>query len=216
VCFSRYASVAALSKQALSFLKTGGTLMSTDLAACIAIIQDDRVLLTKRRDVEVWVLPGGRVEAQETIVEAAVREAREETGLGIQLTRLVGIYTIPEWLAGTNHTVVFAATPAGGVLSPQESEVLELGYFASDALPEPLAWWHRQRINDALGGVGGSAVWTQCIPWPFEQPITREHLYTQIEQSGLPKQDFYSKYFSKPDSEQEHREIPETDSWTRL
>ncbi|MGC9523488.1 MAG: NUDIX hydrolase [Anaerolineae bacterium] len=66
--------------------------MTINLGASVAIIEDGRVLLTKRDDVEAWALPGGRIEAGESVVEAACREALEETGLEISVTRLVGIY----------------------------------------------------------------------------------------------------------------------------
>ena len=58
----------------------------------VAILKDNRVLLTKREDFEVWCLPGGGVDPGESIPQAAIREAREETGLTVHLTRLVGLY----------------------------------------------------------------------------------------------------------------------------
>ena len=51
-----------------------------------------RVLLCHRRDMDMWNLPGGRVESGEMPDEAVIREVREETGLFVQIERLVGIY----------------------------------------------------------------------------------------------------------------------------
>jgi ADP-ribose pyrophosphatase YjhB (NUDIX family) len=51
------------------------------LGVNIAVIQDGQILLTQREDFEVWCLPGGEVDACESIAQAAVREALEETGL---------------------------------------------------------------------------------------------------------------------------------------
>ncbi|PJF32668.1 MAG: NUDIX hydrolase, partial [Phototrophicales bacterium] len=52
----------------------------TMIGANIAIIRDNKILLTKREDFEVWCLPGGQAEAGESLAQTALREAREETG----------------------------------------------------------------------------------------------------------------------------------------
>ena len=63
------------------------------LGTIVAIFKDGKVLLTKRADFEVWCLPGGGVEDGESVAEAAVREAYEETGLVVLLTGVVGVYS---------------------------------------------------------------------------------------------------------------------------
>jgi len=83
------------------------------LGVAIAIIQAGRVLLTKRDDFHVWCLPGGAVDNHESLADSALREAREETGLELELGRLVGMYSQPNWEGGSNHLAVFAAVPAG-------------------------------------------------------------------------------------------------------
>src|SRR5262245_51426716 len=121
------------------------------LGVTVAIIDGSQVLLTKREDFEVWCLPGGAVDEGESIAAAAIREAREETGLEIELTRLVGIYSRPKgWRSA--HLILFAAHAAGGALQPDPHEVVKVGYFGQDALPAPLLAGHRQQILDALGG----------------------------------------------------------------
>jgi ADP-ribose pyrophosphatase YjhB (NUDIX family) len=129
----------------------------------IAVLRSGQILLTQREDFETWCLPGGNVDAGESAAQAAVREAREETGLDVQLERLVGIYSMPGWGQGGAHVVVFAARPLGGSVQPQAGEVVAARYFDPDALPEPLLGWHRQRIRDALNGVGGSVAWSQAV-----------------------------------------------------
>ncbi len=163
----------------------------------IAIIRSGQILLTQREDFEVWCLPGGNVDAGESAGQAAVREAREETGLDVQLERLVGIYSMPRWRGGGSHVVVFAARPAGGSLQPQPSEVIAARYFDPDALPEPLFDWHRLRIRDALSDVGGSVARSQGMAWPFEPDVTRAAVYSLRDRSGLSRQEFYQQHFGR-------------------
>lgn len=68
-----------------------------------AIVADDqgRILLVKRRDNTLWALPGGGHDIGETIEQTAIREVKEETGLEVAVTGLVGIYTDPA------HVVAF-------------------------------------------------------------------------------------------------------------
>lgn len=167
-----------------------------NLAASAVVTSQEGVLLVKRKDVEAWVLPGGLVDAGETLAHAAVRETREETGLLIELVRLVGVYSAPRWHSGGDHVIVFSAKPVGGALCPQESEVLEVGFFDPQQFPEPMVWWHEDRIRDALSGIGGSVARLQDMVWPFEPDFDRPALSSRIEKSGLKKGQFYVEYFS--------------------
>lgn len=169
-----------------------------NLSASAAVIRADQILLTKRKDLEAWCLPGGHVDPGETVAQAAVREIREETGLDVELTRLVGIYSAPRWHHGGDNVVLFAATPVRGELLAQASEVLDLGFYDPEQLPEPLLWWHRQRLEDALAGIGGSAARLQNMIWPFDQEWTREDVFAFYAKSGLTKEEFYTKYWGQP------------------
>ena len=121
------------------------------------------LLLMQRSDNAHWGLPGGYMEPGESIAFATAREVREETGVQVDVGRLVGVYSDParqviEYPDGRRvHAVnlCFEATPisVGAVTTPDE--VLATGYFAVDALPEPLVPIHRVRIEDAVAG--GSA-----------------------------------------------------------
>jgi ADP-ribose pyrophosphatase YjhB (NUDIX family) len=165
----------------------------------VAILDDNRILLIKREDFEVWALPGGGVDAGESLAQAAVREAREETGLRVSLTRLVGVYSRPHWDHGGDHVVLFAAAPIGGILlqdAKGDREVLDARYFARHELPEALVPWHRQRVCDALDGVGGGVAWSHTAIWPFAQGMTREELYDLRDRSGLSRQQFYALYLA--------------------
>lgn len=66
--------------------------------AASAVVVDDRgrLLLHRRRDNEMWALPGGAMELGESIAGCALREVREETGLDVEITGIVGIYSDPK------------------------------------------------------------------------------------------------------------------------
>ena len=65
------------------------------LGASAVVIDSRKVLLIQRKDLGVWSLPGGLVDPEETVAEAAVREVAEATGLTTELTRLVGVFVAP-------------------------------------------------------------------------------------------------------------------------
>ena len=174
------------------------------VGANVAVIHNNRVLLTKRNDFGVWCLPGGHVDSGETIAQAAVREVFEETGLKIRLDRLVGIYSIPDAKAWVNLMISFAGTAVGGVLQAQEDEVLEMAYFCVDEIPENLLWGHRQRIIDAFNGVNGS-VWHQNIP--FDPVKNRQELYDLLAESGLSGSEFYLQNFGWRTPENDKLEV---------
>jgi ADP-ribose pyrophosphatase YjhB (NUDIX family) len=175
------------------------------VGVCTVVVCDDRrILLTKREDFEVWCLPGGGVDPRESLAETAVREVREETGLEVRLTGLVGIYSRP---ALSSHLVVFVAEPVGGALRLDPAETIDLGFFPGDALPEPLIWWQRQPILDALAGRRGVA-WTLEAAWPLPPEVrTREDLYAFRDRSGLSRADFYQRYFGEPGPDRQRREL---------
>ncbi len=164
------------------------------LGVNIAIIHNGHILLTQREDFEVWCMPGAEVEDGESVAQAAVREAREETGLHVELSRLVGIFSRPLWRGHGYHVVVFAAQPLAGNLQPQVGEVVDLRNFDAQALPSPLLWGEQQRITDAMSYGGNSVTRSQRVAHPFEQPLTRQALYEMRDRSGLSKSQFYLQY----------------------
>ena len=58
----------------------------------------DRILMTQRSDNSRWCLPGGGMDPGESASETCIREVMEETGLQVQVTRLIGVYTTPDML----------------------------------------------------------------------------------------------------------------------
>lgn len=168
------------------------------IGVTIAIIHDGRVLLTRREDFEIWCLPGGAVDDGETVAQAALREAREETGLTVELTRMVGIYYKPEWTRRGVHLTLFAARPVGGALRLDPREVIEAGFFDPRDLPAPLLWGHRQQILDAVSGAGGGLVWEHTGVPPLNQDVNQMELYALRDRSGLARRQFYVECLEPP------------------
>jgi ADP-ribose pyrophosphatase YjhB (NUDIX family) len=100
----------------------------------IVQIADGRLVLVKRAidpGYGKWVFPGGYVDRGETLVAAAVREAREECGLEVRLDGLVNVYSYP---GRAPVIVVYAATAIGGTLCVDD-EGLEAAELAPDRIP---------------------------------------------------------------------------------
>jgi ADP-ribose pyrophosphatase YjhB (NUDIX family) len=96
---------------------------------------DDEFVLC-RRAIEPgygrWVFPGGYVDRGEKLEEAAVREAREECGLDVELERLVSLHS---YRGKTPSIIVGAARAVGGVLKTADEESLEIRAFRAETIP---------------------------------------------------------------------------------
>lgn len=102
--------------------------------AVSAFVQDDegRILMIRRTDNDLYSIPGGQVEPGETLTQAAIREVKEETGIGIDVTGLVGLYSNPSHVIEYDNgeirqefSICFRSLPIGGELhtSSESSEV---------------------------------------------------------------------------------------------
>lgn len=105
------------------------------------------ILLIKRRDVPVWVLPGGGVEENEDSEEAVKREVFEETGLEVKVIRKVGEYTPVNRLTSFSET--FECCPLRGEMATG-SETAEIQFFPLEECPKNLFFLHREWLHDAL------------------------------------------------------------------
>ena len=116
------------------------------------VIPSERGVVLIRRGTEPfagrWALPGGFVEVGETVEGAAAREAAEETGLAVEVARLIGVYSEPERdPRGHNVSVAFLVRVLSGELAAatDASDVSVL-----DPSSIELAFDHRRIIDDAL------------------------------------------------------------------
>jgi 8-oxo-dGTP pyrophosphatase MutT (NUDIX family) len=103
-----------------------------------AIVTDEhgRILLIKRRDNTLWALPGGGHDIGETIADTAVREVKEETGLDVEVTGLVGVYTNPR------HVVAFTDGEVRQQFSLLFTTKVLGGTLATDDESTDIAWTH--------------------------------------------------------------------------
>jgi len=111
---------------------------------------DGIVLIERKAPPPGWALPGGFIENGETVEEAAVREAKEETGLNVSLIRQFHVYSDPK-RDPRGHTVstVFIASASGKPIAASDAK--EVRFFSKGTLPQ-LAFDHNQILKDYFSG----------------------------------------------------------------
>jgi 8-oxo-dGTP pyrophosphatase MutT (NUDIX family) len=130
--------------------------------AAVALVVNDagEILMIRRTDNGNWALPGGAIEMSESVAGAAVRETFEETGIRVEVTGLLGVYSDPGHVihftsndeVRREFSVVVTARPVGGepTVSSESSEVRWVppgdlgGYKMGRAM--------RKRVDDYLSG----------------------------------------------------------------
>ncbi|OII61006.1 DNA mismatch repair protein MutT [Streptomyces sp. CC53] len=124
------------------------------VVAASAVVTDDegRVLLQRRRDNDLWALPGGVMDMGESLPAAAAREVKEETGFDVEITGLVGTYTDPRHIIAFSDgevrrqfNVCFTARLAGGALAVSD-ESTDVRFVAVEDLAS-LPMHHTQRLR---------------------------------------------------------------------
>ena len=124
--------------------------------AVIIEFPNNKILLVKRGTVVFkgyWALPGGRVDAGETVEETVVREVKEETGLDVRIVRKIGEYHesgVQDGIEYDYYPACFLVKPTRGELKRQEKEIEEIKLVDPENIPEKLAFEHSSMIRDYL------------------------------------------------------------------
>lgn len=109
------------------------------------------ILIERKNPPDGWALPGGFVDYGETLESAARREAKEETGLDVELIRQFHAYSDPK--RDPRHhtiTIVFVAHAKGRPKAGDDAK--ELGIFTENTLPDKIAFDHRAILADYFSG----------------------------------------------------------------
>jgi ADP-ribose pyrophosphatase len=120
----------------------------------VILCEDESLILIKRKYDPYkgsWALPGGFVEWGETVESAVVREAKEETGLEVDIIRMVGVYSDPERdPRGHTVTVCYLTRKTGGNLKA-DTDASSAQYFKKDEILKlKLAFDHDIILKDAF------------------------------------------------------------------
>ena len=108
--------------------------------------EQKRVLLVHRRDYDLWNLPGGTTEDRESPMDTVKREVNEETGFGVEVLKLLGVYSKAD-----KNNIVFSflcKVISGKITLNDEADKIE--YFEVDKLPVNTVPKQVERIKDAL------------------------------------------------------------------
>ena len=137
------------------------------LSVSAMVWRERALLLMRRSDNGFWGLPGGFVEVGESVEQATRREVAEETGWAVDVDSLIGVYSDPasqvvdygrrkgagpdggdRRIQVVNLCFHATARKQGEPTTPEET--LEMGFFETEALPEPFVPIHAIRIEDGL------------------------------------------------------------------
>ena len=121
------------------------------VSVCGAVFDDSgSILLVQRSDNGLWALPGGWADVGLTPAQVVVKEVREETGLQVEVSHLLGVYDGRVYGVHTRHlyNITFCCERLAGELRLSH-ESLDLGYFTEDSLPS-LSPGHWKPVADAF------------------------------------------------------------------
>ncbi|WP_263620737.1 NUDIX hydrolase [Halobacillus yeomjeoni] len=129
------------------------------MTVCGAFVleEKDRLLLQLRSDTNTWGLPGGFMEMDEKVEEAARRETKEETGIELGNMSLFGIYsgprlhkTFPNGDQVALVQILFTCRDFSGNLLYKDEETLDAQFFPLNDLPKNIFEKHQWFIDDLI------------------------------------------------------------------
>jgi ADP-ribose pyrophosphatase YjhB (NUDIX family) len=121
----------------------------------MVVVEDERGdVIVGRRSIEPgyghWCLPGGYVNDDEHPADSAVRECREEIGVLVDITGLLGVYHIRKQSAPSMVGIGYRARLRPGETPMAGAEMLEISAFPGDRIPDLVFTSHRQAMRDWL------------------------------------------------------------------
>lgn len=149
------------------------------------------VLLVKRKDVPIWVIPGGGIDPYESPEQAVVRELKEETGYSVLIKEKIAEYTPKNNLAKEVHLFLCEIYAGNSFLNDEASEI---AFFPLSSLPN-LFFLHHHWLQDALQfngtliqkpieGIACGAFFKYFFRHPI---ICLKYLWTRIKNGKLAK-----------------------------
>jgi ADP-ribose pyrophosphatase YjhB (NUDIX family) len=111
-------------------------------------VDEGKIVLILRKNEPVgWAIPGGFVDYGESLEEAAVREAKEETSLDVTLVKQMHTYSKPD-RDPRHHTISTVYIATGKGIPKAADDAAEVGIFTEDTLPSPIMFDHDRILAD--------------------------------------------------------------------
>ena len=161
-------------------------------AAAVALFDSGgNILLLRRKDNDKWTMPGGTLDFGESLTSCAIREVREETGLQIRITGLIGTYSDPNILIAYSDgevrqefTFVYAAEIESGELKIDDESKEAAWVPLSSAVELPLAESQRLQAEGRYGVSEGAADVFEVTPSSFRCNSEADSRCTEKEALG--------------------------------
>lgn len=139
-------------------LSPNGTPVRVQTGASVIVVDaEGRILMQRRQDDGSWSYPGGRVEIDETVEDAARREVREECGIEVGAMTLLGVFSgaplrhvYPDGNEVCGIDIVYVSHDFTGEPDTPDGEASRVGFYPPDALPQPISSMNAVQIQAYL------------------------------------------------------------------